>query len=245
MTHLWESLKLLLLVTTRSLECISYERQWSDGWSYRERPYHQRCCKCHRGHPPKMADKWCTYSYISTTRVSQTVWTGCTCWAALIYKVCCSQHSYTCIIPTHPLTHSLTHSLTLLTYSLTCPPTHSLTHPLNLDSHSPTHSLIPLFYHTANLCQDVEEDIATIPVTRDSREHVRRCVVLQWWCYLVAVNDFKCTYYVINYCLKAVYHIIHYYSCRHKHNCDLEGDSGTFAWAHYPLACFFILTVAC
>ena len=78
--------------------------------------------------------------------------------------------------PTHSL---LTHSLTLLTYSLTCPPTHSLTHPLNLDSHSPTHSLIPLFYHTANLCQDVEEDIATIPVTRDSREHVRRCVVLQ------------------------------------------------------------------
>ena len=63
-----------------------------------------------------------------------------------------SSHTIVClllvkVLRTHQLTHLPTHDHSL---------THSLTHP-------PTHPLIPLFYHTANLYQDVEEDIATIP----------------------------------------------------------------------------------
>ena len=70
--------------------------EWTSCCSAQEEPHPRWCWECHRGHPPEMADKWCTYSFISTLdRVSQTVWTGCTCWAhscnsctRLVYRVC-------------------------------------------------------------------------------------------------------------------------------------------------------------
>ena len=116
-----------------------------------------------------------------------------------------SSHTLVClllvkVLRTHQLTHLPTHDHSF---------THSLTHP---PTHSSLYSIIQLIF--------TKMWKKTLLPFRDSREHVRSCVGddVILLC-IVTVNDnMKCTYYIIN-CLKAVYHIIHYYYlCRHKHN---------------------------
>ena len=63
MANLWESLKLLLLVTTRRLECIFCKTRMTQWLLLCSRGTTSMTVLRELGHPPEMADKWCTNSH--------------------------------------------------------------------------------------------------------------------------------------------------------------------------------------